>query len=162
MTADQSASMSALNSQPESAFQAASNTYEGNSSSNGLLAKAGKFAMSPGGGKIIGDVVQGIGNGMSQNSLMQKQIAAQNWANLQWRDPAQTGKVQAAAAAPITVPQGYLSRANAVANLANGGGGTGPAMGPQPVTGGGPGPGGAGTPMPSMPSQQQPVRAGGT
>lgn len=135
--------------------------YAGNSSSNAtggggsLLSRAAKFASTPGGGQMLGQIVQGIGNGMSQNSLIQKEIAAQNWANLQWRNPQLTQQVQAAAAQPITVPTGYLSRANAVADMMNGKPTTGPLMGPQP--GGGPGPGGTGTPMPQMP-----VRAGGT
>lgn len=136
-------------------------TLVGNSSSNqgGLMSKALKFAMSPGGGQVVGNVISGIGNGMFQNELMNKQIAAQNWGSLQWRNPALTAQVQAAAGQPLTVPTGYLSRANAVAALANGQQpATGPIMGPQP---GGPGPGGAGTPMPAMPASQ-PVRLGGT
>jgi beta-lactamase class A len=43
-----------------------------------------------------------------------RRIAAQQWGNMQWEQPGQVANLQAAATAPISVPQGYLNRAAAV------------------------------------------------
>jgi hypothetical protein len=106
----------------------------GSGSGGGLLNKAGNFLSSPGGMMVGGQVISGIANGMAQQKMMQEQIAAQQWGNTQWEDPTQVANMQAAAAAPISVPAGYLNRAAAVRGMLTGNtSSTGPVTGVQPT-----------------------------
>jgi hypothetical protein len=80
-----------------------------------------------------GQIISGVGQGIAQNEAIEKQIAAQQWGNLQWQNQSQVDQLQAAAAQPITVPQGYLQRAAAVKGLVAGNAGLGPTPG-QPIS----------------------------
>ena len=77
--------------------------------------------------------IGGLGSGMMQQSAMQKQIAAQQWGNAQWQDPNQVAQFEAAAAQPITVPTGYLQRAQQIRSMMSGGVPT-PSSGPVPMS----------------------------
>jgi hypothetical protein len=104
------------------------------SSSPGFLAKAGNFLQTPGGMMMAGQTLSGLASGAAQQKMMQEQIAAQEWGNTQWEDPTQVANMQSAAAAPISVPAGYLNRAAAVRGMLNGQtSNTGPVSGVQPV-----------------------------
>ena len=90
--------------------------------------------------KVLGGIAQGglsmiggLGSGMLQSSAMQKQIAAQQWGNAQWQDPNQVAQFEAAAAQPITVPTGYLQRAQQIRSMMSGGVPT-PSSGPVPMS----------------------------
>lgn len=91
----------------------------------GALAKLGagvKSALStPQGMLMAGQAVSGWAQGKAQENINQRQLAAQQWGNTQWMDPNQVSQMQAAAAAPVNVPMGYLNRAAAVRNLMNSG-----------------------------------------
>jgi hypothetical protein len=76
-----------------------------------------------------GQIIAGVGSGIAQNEAIEKQIAAQQWGNLQWQNQSQVDQLQAAAAQPITVPQGYLQRAQAVKGMVAGNSGLGPTPG---------------------------------
>lgn len=82
---------------------------------NALNSKAGAAAIQ-GAGSMIG----GIGNGMAQKQMMEDQLKAAQWGNMQWQNQGQVDKMQAAAAQPITVPQGYLQRAQQTRSLMQG------------------------------------------
>lgn len=86
-----------------------------------MLAKLGtgvKSALStPQGMLMAGQAISGWAQGKAQENINQRQLAAAQWGNTQWQDPAQVSQLQAAAAAPINVPMGYLNRAAAVRNL---------------------------------------------
>lgn len=97
-----------------------------------MLSKAGDFInKNPGVATVAGNALSGMAQGASQQKIMQEQIAASQWGNMQWQDPSQVAKLQSAAAQPIGVPVGYLNRAAAVRNLMNnaGGGQTAPISG---------------------------------
>jgi hypothetical protein len=96
--------------------------------SNMLNTKGGAAAIQ-GGLSAVG----GLGSGMMQQSAMQKQIAAQQWGNAQWQDPNQVAQFEAAAAQPITVPTGYLQRAQQIRSMMAGGVPT-PGGGPVPMS----------------------------
>jgi hypothetical protein len=68
----------------------------------------------------------GIGQGISQKQSMQEQIAAMQWADRSFSDPKQAAQLTSAAAQPITVPQGYLQRAQALRSMT-------PSSSPQPA-----------------------------
>jgi hypothetical protein len=99
---------------------------------SGLLGAAKSIASTPGAIQGIGSVVSGLANGASQQKMIEEQIQAQEWGNLQWQNQSQVGQLQAAAAKPITVPQGYLNRAAATRSMMNGGGAGSPVAGVQP------------------------------
>lgn len=65
-------------------------------------------------------MIGGIGNGMAQKQMMEDQLKAAQWGNMQWQNQGQVDKMQAAAAQPITVPQGYLQRAQQTRSLMQG------------------------------------------
>jgi hypothetical protein len=94
--------------------------------------------------------VAGIGQGMSQEKQMEQMIQAQEWGNLQWQNQSQVDQLQAAAAKPITVPQGYLSRAASVRGMMNSGGQGSPTSGVQPAAPG----------VPSIPISAPPTPPG--
>ena len=96
--------------------------------SNMLNTKGGAAAIQ-GGLSAVG----GLGSGMMQQSAMEKQIAAQQWGNAQWQDPNQVAQFEAAAAQPITVPTGYLQRAQQIRSMMAGGVPT-PSSGPVPMS----------------------------
>lgn len=101
----------------------------------GFLSAAGKMIEAhPNLAMIGGQAIAGYAQGAQQESMMNKEIAAQQWANMQWQNnPSEVQAMQAAAAQPITVPSGYLSRAQAVKNLMSGSSSqTGPVIGVQP------------------------------
>ena len=100
----------------------------------GMLSKAADYiGKNPGVGMMAGSALSGLAQGAMQQKMMQEEIAAQQWGNMQWEQPGQVARMQAAAAQPITVPSGYLTRAQNVANLVNGNSSSnGPIMGPQP------------------------------
>ena len=86
----------------------------------GLLGKAGDALSSPTGMMMGASAASGLAQGIMGQKASEQAIAAQQWPNLQWNDPTKTAGVTAAAAAPITVPQGYLNRAAAVRQMMNG------------------------------------------
>ena len=88
--------------------------------SPGILSKAGDALTSTPGMLMAGQAVSGLASGVANQKMMQEQIAAQQWGNMQWEQPGQVANLQSAAAAPITVPQGYLNRAAAVRQMMNG------------------------------------------
>lgn len=90
------------------------------SAASGLLSKAGAALSSPAGMIMGGNALSGLASGIANQKTIQEQIAAQQWGNMQWQQPGQVAQLQAAAAAPINVPAGYLNRAAAVRNLMNG------------------------------------------
>lgn len=109
---------------------AASSVPQVNSGSSGFLSNA---LNSRGGAAAIqgaGSLISGIGSGIAQNEAIEKQIAAQQWGNQQWNNQAELQQLQSAAAAPITVPQGYLQRAQAVKGLIAGNSGIQPSAVP--------------------------------
>jgi hypothetical protein len=83
---------------------------------NAAMNSKGGAAMIQGAGSLLG----GIGNGIAQKQAVQDQLAAANWGNNQWANKGQVAQMQAAAAKPVTVPQGYLERANQVKTLMSG------------------------------------------
>lgn len=88
---------------------------------SGFLSSAmnskGGAAMIEAGGHALG----GIGQGIAQKQAMEDQLKAAQWGNMQWQNPGQVANMEAAAAKPITVPQGYLQRAQAARSLTNAG-----------------------------------------
>jgi len=102
----------------------------------GLLSKGMDLInKNPGVAVVAGNALSGMASGISQQKQMEQMLAAQQWANTQWHDPTQVAAMESAAAKPITVPQGYLARAQAVRNLLNGNTQqNGPVVGPQPAT----------------------------
>jgi hypothetical protein len=105
-------------------------------SNGGFLSTAAKFADTKGGAAAIqgvGSMLGGIGQGMAQKSAMEDQIRAQQWAGRTYMDPQAQAQLQGAAAAPITVPSGYLQRAQALRAMLNNSAVTGPGAPPAPV-----------------------------
>jgi len=89
----------------------------------GMLSEAGDMIDKHAGlATVAGNALSGMASGAANQKMMQEQIAAQQWGNMQWQDPTQVAKLNAAAAQPIGVPVGYLNRAAAVRNLMNSGG----------------------------------------
>jgi hypothetical protein len=66
-----------------------------------------------------GQALSGWAQGKAQENINQRNLAAAQWGNVQWTNPNQVAQLDAAAAAPITVPTGYLARAAAARNLMN-------------------------------------------
>jgi hypothetical protein len=64
-----------------------------------------------------GQILSGVGSGIAQNEAIQKQIQAQEFGQLSYQNQSEVDQLQAAAAKPITVPAGYLQRAQAVKNM---------------------------------------------
>ncbi len=130
----------------------------------GMLSKAGSFLKdNPSVAVAGGNMLSGMAQGAAQQKMMQEQIAAQQWGNMQWNDPTQVAKLQSSATAPIQVPVGYLNRAAAARSMVNGAAGqTAPLSGnaPAPMAPMAlPTPGGAGpVPASAMPA----VPRGGT
>ncbi len=90
---------------------------------NMLSTAAGKVSdalSSPSGMLMAGQAISGLAQGKAAEAVAQRQLAAQQWGNIQWTDPNQIAQLNAASAAPITVPQGYLARAAAVRGMMNG------------------------------------------
>jgi trimeric autotransporter adhesin len=101
---------------------------------NSALGAAKSVATTPGALQGIGSVLSGAAGGASQQKQIEEMIQAQQWGNLQWQNQSQVNQLQAAAAAPITVPQGYLQRAQQVQGLMSGQNPqTGPVSGVQPL-----------------------------
>ncbi len=73
--------------------------------------KVGNALSTPAGMIMGGQALSGFAQGKAQENIMQRQLAAAQWGNTQWEDPTQVAAMQAAAAAPINVPSGYLARA---------------------------------------------------
>jgi hypothetical protein len=104
---------------------------------SGMLGKAASFVgQNPGVAVAGGQALSGIAQGMAQEKTMQEQLAAAQWGNLQWQNPAEVSQLQAAAAKPVTVPQGYLQRAQQVRGLMTG---ATPSPGVQPLPAASPG-----------------------
>jgi hypothetical protein len=115
----------------------------------GMLSKAASgIEAHPALAQVGGSLVNSLGQGISQNAQIQAMIQAQEWGNLQWQNQSQVDQLQAAAAKPITVPTGYLQRAQQVRGLMAGGAGIQPGA---PM-----GPGGALAPPPTPPTLQAP------
>ena len=108
----------------------------------GLLSQAiSAVNKNPGLATVGGQMISGIAQGISNQKMIQEQIAAQQWGNMQWENPGQVQALESAAAAPITVPQGFLNRASALRGLSNGNNSsTGPVTGVQPGQTGAPAP----------------------
>lgn len=85
-----------------------------------LMSGAKGAVSSPGGMLMAGQAISGWAQDKAQENINQRQLAAAQWGNTQWQDPNQISQLDAAAAAPINVPTGYLARAAAVRNLVNG------------------------------------------
>lgn len=101
----------------------------------GMLSKGMDYiGKNPGVAVMAGNALSGMAQGAAQEKMNQQQIAAQQWGNLQWQNPAEVSQLQAAAAKPITVPQGYLARAQAVRGMM-----TQPVGGVQPLPAASPG-----------------------
>jgi hypothetical protein len=101
----------------------------GGTLSSALNSKAGSAAIQ-GAGSTLG----GIGSGMAQKQATEDALKAAQWGNMQWQNQSQVDAMQAAAAKPITVPQGYLQRANQVKTLMAGNQGVQPLPTAQPGT----------------------------
>jgi hypothetical protein len=102
----------------------------------GFLDKAMKFADTKGGAAAIqgaGSMLGGIGQGMMQKSAMEDQIRAQQWAGRTYMDPQAQAQLAGAAATPITVPSGYLQRAQALRAMLNNSAIAGPGAAPAPA-----------------------------
>lgn len=101
----------------------------------GLISKGmDMINKNPGLATVAGQGVAGLAQGISQEKQLEQMFQMSNWGNFQWQDPNQVGALQKAAAAPITVPTGYLNRAAAVRALMQGNSQqTGPVIGPQPA-----------------------------
>lgn len=103
----------------------------------GMLSDAASFiGKNPGVATMAGSAISGMAQGAAQQKMMEEQLAANQWGNSQWELPGQVAGMQKAAAAPITVPNGYLARAAAARNLVNNSTNNGPAA---PAAGGGAG-----------------------
>lgn len=106
------------------------------SGSGGFLDKASKFLDTKGGAAAVqgvGSMLGGIGQGMEQKSAMEDQIRAQQWAGRTYMDPQAQAQLAGAAASPITVPSGYLQRAQALRSMLNNSAVTGAGAPPAPV-----------------------------
>ena len=68
-------------------------------------------SLAAGAAMMGGQALSGWAQGKAQENINQRNLAAAQWGNVQWTDPNQVAQLDAAAAAPITVPQGYLARA---------------------------------------------------
>lgn len=78
----------------------------------GMLNNAASYiGKNPGLAVMGGQALSGWAQGKAQENINQRNLAAAQWGNVQWTDPNQVAQLDAAAAAPITVPQGYLARA---------------------------------------------------
>jgi hypothetical protein len=86
----------------------------------GAADKVGDALSTPTGMLMAGQAISGLAQGKAQESIMQRQLAAAQWGNNQWQDKNQVAQLDAQAATPLSVPQGYLQRAAAVRNLMNG------------------------------------------
>jgi|HubBroStandDraft_4_1064222.scaffolds.fasta_scaffold00106_30 hypothetical protein len=94
---------------------------------SGMLGRAASGATGVGGvGSISpmsagiqagGQILAGVGSGIAQNEAIEKQIQAQEFGQLSYQNQSEVAQLQAAAAKPITVPSGYLQRAQAVKNM---------------------------------------------
>lgn len=86
----------------------------------GILSRGMDIAEKhPGMLTMAGNALSGMAKGAADQKMMQEQIAAQQWGNMQWMDKGQVGNMQNAAGAPISMPGGYLARAQAVRNMVN-------------------------------------------
>ena len=111
----------------------------GGATNPGMLSQAASFVgKNPGVAVAGGQMLSGLAQGAAQEKTMQEQLAAAQWGNLQWQNPAEVSQLQAAAAAPITVPQGYLQRAQQVRGLMTGATAS-PGVQPLPIAGAAPG-----------------------
>ena len=87
----------------------------------GMLNNAASYiGKNPGLAVMGGQALSGWAQGKAQENINQRNLAAAQWGNQQWTDPNQVAQLDAAAAAPITVPTGYLARAAAARNLMSG------------------------------------------
>jgi hypothetical protein len=105
----------------------------------GFWDKVGKFADTKAGAAAIqgaGSAIGGLGQGMMQQAAMDKQLAFLREPNASFGGPA-AGGVSTASQAPITVPNGYLQRAQALKTMlgSNGAGAVPSASSPVPVWG---------------------------
>lgn len=82
--------------------------------------KVGAALSTPAGMIMGGQALSGFAQGKAQENIMQRQLAAAQWGNTQWENPAQVAQLQSAAAAPINVPSGYLARAANARAIMNG------------------------------------------
>ena len=103
------------------AYAAPGNTTGGGLMNTLLNTKGGAAAITAG-----GNMLGGLGQGIVQKQSMQDQINAMQWADRTSSDPQLKAQALAASAQPITVPQGYLQRAQALRAMIN------TPQGPQP------------------------------
>ena len=82
--------------------------------------KVGDALSTPAGMIMGGQALSGWASGKAQENIMQRQLAAAQWGNNQFMQPAQVANMEAQAATPITVPSGYLARAANARNIVNG------------------------------------------
>lgn len=111
---------------------AAGATTSGGGGIGGMLSSALNSKAGPAMVSGVGSMLGGIGSGMAQKQAMEDQLRAQEWGNTQWQNQGQVAQMQSAAAKPITVPQGYLQRAQQVRNLMAGNSGMQPLPTAQP------------------------------
>jgi hypothetical protein len=113
--------------------QAGAGTPPAGGGVSGVLNNAlGVINKNPGLAMIGASTIGGIGQGIAQKQSIEDQLKAAQWGNAQWQNAGQVAAMQKAAAAPITVPQGYLERANQVKTLMAGNSGVQPLPTAQP------------------------------
>ena len=103
--------------QPSTATVPPPSTGVGGMLSNAVGKVGSYIGNNPGVAVAGGQALSGLAQGAAAEKTMQEQLAAQQWGNLQWQNPAEVSQLQSAAAQPITVPQGYLQRAQAVRGM---------------------------------------------
>ena len=89
-------------------------------SQGGFLDKAASILNSKGGAAAVqgaGQMLGGIGGGMAQKAAMEDQIRAQQYAGKTYQNPQAQAQLAHAASAPITVPSGYLQRAQQLRSM---------------------------------------------
>lgn len=101
----------------------------------GMLSKIGGLLDTKGGAAAVqgvGSMLGGVGQGLMQKQATQDMINAQQWADRTSSDPTLRSQLWSATSQPITVPQGYLQRAQALRTMLQQGG----TAGVQPASGG--------------------------
>lgn len=101
----------------------AAQAAQGGGGIGGMLSKAAgaawDFAKSPAGGTVISGVVKGYAEGKQQEELLKEQERVRRYYDNQWRDPNQLAQLHAAAGQDVSVPGGYLDRAQRVNKFLN-------------------------------------------
>jgi hypothetical protein len=91
----------------------------------GLLSKAAgaawDFLKSDAGGQVATSIIKGYAEGAQEEERMKEEERVRRYYDNQWRDPAKLAQLKGAVAGDVSVPGGYLSRAqNSARTLAAG------------------------------------------